>query len=1145
MMRYLLLLLLFFNQTLMFAQIDESFDDGDFSMSPTWAGTGENFIVNASNRLQLDDDEATQSWLSTGFAPAPLDNKEWNFWVKHSFSGSSNNFTRIYLSSIQENLSFIDATSAGAEGYFLLLGEAGSEDAIRLFRDGLAGEEPVEILAGSLGQVAGSFELGIRVIRDDAGNWTLFVDPDGGTTYQLEATGNDATYNTSSYVGMVCTYTISNATNFQFDDIYFGDQFVDEVAPEALTVSVIDNMSLDVQFSEPLDQSSAENVLNYSVNEAILNPATATLDGDPSLVHLEFASNFVSGAQLTLAVSGVEDLGGNPSATQFFNFAYYDLSEAISGDVVFNELMADPTPALGLPEAEFVELYNPTNSAFSLNDWEFINTTTSKVIPNVILPPGGFILLCDEEFVAEFEEFGTVVGIPSFTALSNAGDSLTLLNANDDIIDIVAYESSWYGDDFSGDGGVTLERINPQAGCSGAANWSACTSFQGGTPGEENSIFSTAPDTNAPNLLSGSVSSADAALFSFDEALDIDTPDQMVVSISPDLGVSQASLENNFTGILVQFDSPFEIGTTYTVTISNVSDCSGNIIANDLIVELVQGFEPQLGDLLITEIMADPDAELGSPNAEYVELYNRGDQLLELTSLTLNSGTFIEQVLLAPGEYVIVTNETNLLDFLLFPNTVGMDGFPGLTNSGTTITLFNALEEPLDQVSFDIEWYGDPEKQEGGYSLELINPDDPCSDLDNWTASNASSGATPGAVNSVNDLTPDTESPNLVSALVTAPDAVQLFFDEQLDIIVEDVMEANVFTLQGDVFLDLGYDVVSIELVDPARRSVVITFNGGFSEGVTYYCGTDGATDCWGNVAGIVGSGPVRFAVPEEAEAGDLIINEILSNPFDGGTDFVEIYNRSEKNLSIEGWQLGDEANGIPENFKPIIEEQFMLFPGEFLVLTESKVGVTSFYDDAVENRILVVEDLPTYSNAEGVVVLADSLEVVSDRVPYTEDWHYPLLDDTDGVSFERLNPSRSSTDATNWHSASTVVGFATPGYLNSQFSLAMNTAEVSAEPEVFSPDNDGFEDNCLISYTMSGEGFTGTLTIYDDEGRIVRKLVQNELLGISGTYSWDGISDAQQKSPIGIYIIYFEAFHPDGSILEEKITTVLGHRLN
>jgi len=115
--------------------------------------------------------------------------------------------------------------------------------------------------------------------------------------------------------------------------------------------------------------------------------------------------------------------------------------------------------------------------------------------------------------------------------------------------------------------------------------------------------------------------------------------------------------------------------------------------------------------------------------------------------------------------------------------------------------------------------------------------------------------------------------------------------------------------------------------VNPDRRSLIVSYDGGFSTGTIYLCSVNGATDCWGNVSG--SSNLVQFAVPEEAEPGDLIINEILSNPYDGSDDFIEIYNRSLKNISIEGWQLGNEENGIPDNFESISEEQFVLFPGE------------------------------------------------------------------------------------------------------------------------------------------------------------------------------------------------------------------------
>ncbi|MFT6182543.1 MAG: hypothetical protein ACJAU0_000485 [Flavobacteriales bacterium] len=1143
MIRYFLLLFLVCNQTLVDAQVNDDFSDGDFTSNPAWNGTASNFIVNASNRLQIEDDEAAQSWLSTGFAPETLNAKEWNFWAKHSFSGSTNNFTRIYLSSNQENLSFTGGSSAGAEGYFLLLGEAGSEDAIRLFRDDLTGDAPTEILVGSLGLVAGSFEIGIRVVRDDLGNWTLFTDPDGGTTYQLEATGFDDTYTTSSYVGFTCTYTISNATNFQFDDLYFGDQFVDEEAPEVQNLIVIDQSSLDLQFNEPLDQTSAENILNYSVSAGVSNPDNATLDIDPTLVHLTFSSIFTSEVELNISVSGVQDLAGNPSVSQDLSFTYFDLQIAEAGNVVFNELLPDPSPALGLPEFEFVELHNHTNAAFDLGGWEFINSTTSKVLPQFVLSPGAFVLLCDEEEMDQFTSYGDVIGIPSFTALSNAGDSLTLLNATDEVIDIVAYSDDWYGPDFIGDGGVTLERVNPEAGCSGIGNWTASTSFQGGTPGAQNSTFDTSPDTEIPLLISSEITSETTALISFNETLALGLDGTEGVTITPDLGFINALFANNASALVLFFDQPFEPGITYSLSLSGIEDCSGNAVIGTVDLDLTQGFAPEVGDLRITEIMADADAELPSPNSEYVEILNTSDHIIELTNVKLNDGEFMGQVLIEAGAYLILTSENNLLDFLLYPNKVGITGFPGLTNGGRTLLLLNADEEVLDEVSYALSWYNDLEKQEGGFSLELINLEDPCSDQDNWTASIAAQGATAGSVNSVLSTDPDALAPRVLYALVAGPDALELFFDEQLDELTEDVLETEILIQQGNVVLELAYTQLEVNLVNPDRRSLIVFYDGGFSTGTIYLCSVNGATDCWGNVSG--SSNLVQFAVPEEAEAGDLIINEILSNPYDGSDDFIEIYNRSLKNISIEGWQLGNEENGIPDNFEPISEEQFVLFPGEYLVLTESALGITSFYAAAQSDRVLEVNNLPTYSNADGVVVLTDSVFNISDRVAYTDDWHYPLLDDDDGVSFERLNPNRSSDDATNWHSASTVSGYATPGYLNSQFSESMTSAEVSASPAVFSPDNDGFEDNCLISYTMSREGYAGSFTIYDDEGRQVRKLVQNDLLGISGAYAWNGIGDDNRKNPIGIYIIYFEAFHPDGEVIERKITCVLGHQLN
>jgi flagellar hook assembly protein FlgD len=86
-----------------------------------------------------------------------------------------------------------------------------------------------------------------------------------------------------------------------------------------------------------------------------------------------------------------------------------------------------------------------------------------------------------------------------------------------------------------------------------------------------------------------------------------------------------------------------------------------------------------------------------------------------------------------------------------------------------------------------------------------------------------------------------------------------------------------------------------------------------------------------------------------------------------------------------------------------------------------------------------------------------------------------------------------------------------------------------STEP-IFSPDNDGLQDVILFTYELAEIGHIADLKIYDDKGRLVRKLVQSELLGTTGVFSWNGVRDDDLKAPIGVYIAVFETFKSDGS---------------
>ena len=82
------------------------------------------------------------------------------------------------------------------------------------------------------------------------------------------------------------------------------------------------------------------------------------------------------------------------------------------------------------------------------------------------------------------------------------------------------------------------------------------------------------------------------------------------------------------------------------------------------------------------------------------------------------------------------------------------------------------------------------------------------------------------------------------------------------------------------------------------------------------------------------------------------------------------------------------------------------------------------------------------------------------------------------------------------------------------------------------------------IIYNFSEAGYAASLTIYDSRGRLVKMLVNNEVLGSEGAFSWDGRTDENRKANIGMYIAYFEAFNMSGVVKKYKKTIVLGGKL-
>lgn len=858
---YFLICIFLLQQCIVAAQdfIDD-FSDGDFSASPVWEGNTDNFIINPDLTLQLSGDctSGGSNYLSAVFNS--LDSVTWTFNVQYSFDPSSSNYAKVYLQSNSADL------NGALNGYYLRIGgESGSSDAVEIYKQ--EGTTSTLVLRGIDGNAAVSPHLGIKVVRTNSAEWNLYVDISGGTDYILEASAIDDAINGGAFLGVVCNYTSTRCQSFYFDDFIAGPIFADFDAPVLQTVSVISPESLELLFNENVDLISAETITNYSVDAGVGNPINAVRDfSNPAKVILTFADEFPQEILLHLSVNNIADEAGNIMSLQTMEFIY--INNGIF-DVVINEIFADPSPVIGLPEAEYIELFNTTLFDISLQDWFLTDATgTTDAFPEIILPADSFIIVTDDSNADLFTTYGLVIGVNNFPSLNNDGDNLTLFSSEGIAIHNVQFTSAWY------------------------------------------------------------------------------------------------------------------------------------------------------------------------------------------------------------------------------QNTI---------------------------------------KESGGYSLEMIDVLNPCQGINNWIASNDLSGGTPGKVNSVAASNPDNISPMLLSVYPQSNDTLIVNFDEE-------VLSSTLFTTAFTIDNGIG-NPVAIIVEGSIVNSVTLILSSPLISSILYTLSVSDISDCSGNI--IMLGNTMQFGISEETLAGDIVINEVLFNPATGGYDYVELYNNSKKILDLSDLyiiELNIDDTSMISEFANVSVNGRLFFPGTYVLLTEDISNVAQQYNRNDISNFITVSGMPNYPDDAGIVLIQTKGFVNIDRLEYSDEWQFELLEDDDGVALERVSFSAPTQDANNWHSAAELIGYGTPGYQNSNYNAAVIADNLlQLEYSVFSPDGDGYQDLLMITYQTQAEGFVANIRIFDDAGRPLATILNNETLAREGFITWDGVYDDGRRAPMGIYFLYAEFFNLDGVVTKQR----------
>jgi hypothetical protein len=551
-------------------------------------------------------------------------------------------------------------------------------------------------------------------------------------------------------------------------------------------------------------------------------------------------------------------------------------------------------------------------------------------------------------------------------------------------------------------------------------------------------------------------------------------------------------------------------------------------------------------DILINEIMADPNPPVDLPECEYLEFYNRSAQSVDLSGWCLvigESRKALPPIIIEANGFCIITgkNDTVMNDF---GKVILMSGFE-LKNSGNMLTLTNETGKVIHAVHYEDSWYDDHFRENGGWSLELIDPQNPCGGSDNWRASIDQSGGTPGRQNSIMSSNIDDRAPSVSFLSIPSNNSLTIHFDEPMDSISLAKPSAFQVERDGEPGNSFAIPYISKPLA-PLYDEVTLTFDEEFEENMWYSLTVnDTITDCSGNQV-LLGSN-YRFALPYDDLSTGIIINEILYDPYAYSAEFIEIYNRTDTAFHLKDLMLVtlDNVTGSIDKTSDITETQRLFMPGEFLVLTDNPQAVRKEYFTPNPKAFIKMSDFPSLANSGGTIALATQSGQIIDRLQYSDDLHFALLHTTKGVSLERVNPGKATNEPGNWHSASQSCGFATPGYINSQFMNPGKGADetITVRPKTFSPDNDGYNDQLTIIYKHAEPGGLLTIRIFSSNGYPVKFLTGNYLAGTENTFIWDGITDDGGKAPAGVYIVLTEVLDVDGTVKSYKNVAIVASR--
>lgn len=294
-----------------------------------------------------------------------------------------------------------------------------------------------------------------------------------------------------------------------------------------ITVQHTIDLALDAFVDTPFPVASGDNAIctvtvrnkasagNYACSLAMIDSTLGVRIADTAFVHFfGIADSFAVSMLYPRIGAGMHTLGfvlSLPSDEDTSNNTAV-AAVAVSSPahaLVINEIMYEPAP--GAPE--YVELYNRSGSSVDIAGWNMgdaSGTEKNRVtisLPHTphIIPSNSMCVVATDSSVITMmntvqNEHPNII-IVSSLGLNNSGDDIILFDPAGTTVDSINFSPSWHLPKTT-TVGKSLERVNPHLPGTDARNWSTAVSLRGGTPGAQNSIFTSALPVDASLMLS-------------------------------------------------------------------------------------------------------------------------------------------------------------------------------------------------------------------------------------------------------------------------------------------------------------------------------------------------------------------------------------------------------------------------------------------------------------------------------------------------------------------------------------------------------------------------------------------------------------------------------------------------------------------